>query len=230
LAELFDGDLVDRVRSPSAGNAIRLAATDLPTVPDFASIEDVSLEIRQRLASNGLIDNCLLHVTRRSSTLLGLWLLAELEGPAKTRDLVLDQPTNRLRISRKLFDEDEGVSSTTASRGPAGLETIALPDFGDAFFGTRAARVENPAIAYLVSLDGSDVDLMETFEARSVLQFSGFGEGLLLLAEFFLNFGNTHCSMNYEYIRSVRGDEIVQVHSCELRVQLADPPNPYLDS
>lgn len=86
-------------RSAQGGdNDVEFTGDDLPDVPQTMTCDDISVFSRQFYRGNGTVDNIRVVLDRKSSTALGLWILAcNLQRKHDDYSLVLSAPTTDVK-------------------------------------------------------------------------------------------------------------------------------------
>ncbi len=187
----------------------------IPEIPEEIEFEDIFINRRQRFASQGLIDNLEICVSKEVSTALGLWILAcYFQKNYETYTLFINDSESK--ISKIIIEPVNSHINIEVS-----LEKFCWTAQSVESFSQNAKPYFGEKILMTVTNDQNEVFNLEQFYECDVL--TGFGKlgGGLLAAEFFLNFGLEKSDVNYEHIRhSLQPPNLADKHSCESRVML----------
>lgn len=224
LRELFDEVMLGLPKAvqpvEDGPRSVVFEATSFPEIPAIVSCSGVSIFKRQFYRGNGTVDNVRIVLDRPMSTALGLWILATSLQKRHERyllNLTDDESEIKRIVCLPETDCVRGVNIREANFAwePGDLERAkAGVSFGQYFSQKGQISVVNEQD------DWAD----ELANRHSLLGFGRLGASCMMAA-FFLDFGLSSCRLNYDYIKDNNQSELVDVHSCEARVELADAWN-----
>ncbi|MBX9901633.1 MAG: hypothetical protein K2Y28_12695 [Burkholderiaceae bacterium] len=192
-------------------------ATSFPEIPAKVDCSGLSIFKRQFYRGNGNVDNVRIVLDRSASTALGLWILGTSLQKRHER-YVLNLTDEESEIKRIVCQPQRervlGVNIREASFvwEPDDLERV------------RAAASFGPYLSQKgeISIVNEQDDWADELTNRhSLLGFGPLGASCMIAA-FFLDFGLSSSRLNYDYIKDNNQSDLVDAHSCEARVELAD--------
>lgn len=216
-------ELVSHIEELSFGDKVEILNDLLPTISEITYDKQIFIETRQRFASNGLIDNLIIHLSKKSSIGLGLWILAAyFQRNYEIYLLRLENCESKVKEIRIHFNQSK---NPFVSRQPkVNLEKFDWTATNVEDFVAEAKFYFGHKIEIILTNETGDFYTIEQFNARDIL--TGFGEigGGILMAEFFLNLGLMPSQVNYEYIKYELANRILaNEKSCEFRAEIIHP-------
>lgn len=191
--------------------------TDLDPVPERIEGTGLELNKRERFASYGLVDNCILTVSREVSSALGAWMVTcLLQRNSRTYEVTMG--TWRLRLDLRDRHQLMALGIDEWIWAPR-------PDL-DKRLAELPAEADRPRV--VVCNDDDFYRSIDEWNQRDMVSVSGSATAMLSLGGFFLDFGHPSCTLNYEYIKAVgtSAPDLATPSSCEFRVELAGARNP----
>lgn len=222
--EIFN-EKIEKIKEIEFGTRIDFDISSFPTVPEFINSDRIKIQLRQRFVSFGLIDNVIIHLTKKDSIALGLWILGacfqrkfekyilQLENEdSSIQEIWIDFRPNTTADKKIILDNPQ-IEKTLK-------KFVWTADSVEDF--TRSTSFYNQQkISVYVTNSVEDYFTIEQFYERNIL--IGFGDigGGCLAAEFFLNLGLEKSDVTYEYIKyQYAPRNLACKNSCEIRAEL----------
>jgi hypothetical protein len=212
--------LIDQIEKFEFGEKVEFTSNSLPLIPELIEDHEIYIESRQRFTSNGLIDNIIIYLTKKSAIGLGLWILAAYFQRSKGK-YILRLENAKTTVREIWIDFTDKTNVFHTSKIIMNLEKFDWIATNVEKFAASHESYFNQNIEVFLSNETENWLSMDEFNARNILIGFGAIGGGISMAEFLLNFGLTPSDINYEYIKyEFSRRSLADESSCEIRAQL----------
>ncbi len=208
-------ELIPPLPYTAFGDAYELPLSGWPRVPPEVTIDGLAVDIQQRYALCGLMDNIYFNVTPSAATQLGQWILAcNYYSEFEQYTLHISDPASRVRRICLEFPLPSRLDVTLKG-------FTWTPQPVDEYVGEelRLHPADRPLL--YVTNERKEWFTMDELWARDRVVLDGDVRAHGVMAEFFLNFGHPDSNVNYEFLKYHYAADILAPESCEARAVLA---------